>query len=74
MICRPCHIASCRQCIVKYNSLSYACIYIPGSPEQSKWISCGLFLWNKYAMNTFWQSYWCHSEFSTHAAAPARRI
>jgi hypothetical protein len=33
MICRPCNIASRRHCIIKYNSLSYACIYIPGSAE-----------------------------------------
>ncbi len=44
MICRPCAIASCRHCIRKYNSLSYSCIYIPGSPEPPKWISCGPFL------------------------------
>ncbi len=27
--------------------------------------SCGM----KYTMNAFWQSYWCRSEFSTHAVA-----
>ncbi len=73
----PVLLLSCRHCIVKYNStnsLSYACIHIPGSPKPPKWISCGLFLWMKYTMKGFWQSYLCRSEFSTYEVAPVRRI
>ncbi len=37
----PVIMLSCGHCIVKYNSLSYACMHNPGSPEPPKWISCG---------------------------------
>jgi|LakMenE18May11ns_1017448.scaffolds.fasta_scaffold9765127_1 hypothetical protein len=71
IFCSPCNSAIMETLYSKVQFIVFCKHRIPGSPEQPKWISCGLFCGSKYMMK---KTHWCRFVFFTNAVAPAGSI